>query len=174
MNLTRLVLPAMRQRGNGTIVNISSTAGIEAKPSRSLYCSSKFALEAFSESLYHEMKPLGVRILLVEPGAFRTNFSGNIATGTELPKEYQGTVTELALQGVKDMGNTWKAPGDVEKGVKAIFDVVMGQGQGTGMEDILRLPLGTDGNARWDVKLDFLRKDLEATKRISEGTDYDD
>src|SRR3954468_10635681 len=82
MNLTRLVLPSMRKRGSGTIINISSAAGIMAKASRSLYSGSKFALEAFSESLYHEMKPFGVRVLIVEPGAFRSQFAENIT----LPK----------------------------------------------------------------------------------------
>jgi short-subunit dehydrogenase len=56
--LTRLILPGMRERGSGCIVNMSSTAGIEAKPSRTMYCASKFALEAFSEALSEEVRPV--------------------------------------------------------------------------------------------------------------------
>jgi hypothetical protein len=56
--LTRLILPGMRERGSGVVVNMSSTAGIEAKPSRTMYCASKFALEAFSEALSEEVRPV--------------------------------------------------------------------------------------------------------------------
>ncbi|TVY86263.1 putative oxidoreductase, partial [Lachnellula willkommii] len=87
LTLTRLVLPAMRARHSGTIVQISSATGLEAKPSRSLYSASKFGLEAFSEALYHEVKPLGIRVLLVEPGWFGTNFSHALVTpAVELPR----------------------------------------------------------------------------------------
>jgi short-subunit dehydrogenase len=91
----------MRQRRSGTIINISSTAGIEAKPSRSMYSASKFALEAFSEALYHEMKPFGVRVLLVEPGAFRTKFAeGVVVPEKGLGDDYKGTVTGAVLEAV--------------------------------------------------------------------------
>jgi hypothetical protein len=66
------------------------------------------------------------------------------------------------------------APGDVEKGVSAIFDVVMRQGVGKGMEDYLRLPLGKDGAARWEIKLANLRANLDATEKIWSSTDADD
>jgi len=79
LTLTRLILPSMRLRHSGTVVQISSATGLEAKPSRSLYSASKFALEAFSEALYHEVKPLGIHVLLVEPGWFGTNFSRALA-----------------------------------------------------------------------------------------------
>ena len=163
----------MRARRSGTIVNISSTAGIEAKASRSMYSGSKFALEAMSEALYHEMKPFDVRVLIVEPGAFGSNMpDACVVPKKELPSDYDGTATEMVVSAVKNMqgGN---APGDVEKGVKAIFDVVMRSGQAEGMEEFLRLPLGKDGSARWTVKLDDLRKNLEGTERIWSMTDKD-
>lgn len=185
LNIVRHFLPAMRQRKSGTIVNISSTAGIEAKASRTLYSASKFALEGFSEALYNEMRPLGVRVLLVEPGAFRSEFAGNVTTGRgekegekELPVEYQGTVVQVTLDAVHKMaaGGDWKAPGSVEKGAQAIFDVVMGEGRGKTLKDEgwLRLPLGTDGSARWEVKLKGLKDNLDATEEIWKSTDYDD
>jgi short-subunit dehydrogenase len=92
----------MRSRRSGIIINVSSTAGIEAKPSRTMYSGSKFALEAFSEALYHEMKPFNVRVLLVEPGAFRSKFSEKITIGSgEWPKDYEGTITEHMLGTVR-------------------------------------------------------------------------
>lgn len=104
LTLCRHIIPSMRARRSGLIINISSTAGIEAKASRTMYSGSKFALEAFSESLYHEMKPFNVRVLLVEPGAFRSSFSDKISIGGgELPKEYEATITGQMLAAVKNL-----------------------------------------------------------------------
>jgi NAD(P)-dependent dehydrogenase (short-subunit alcohol dehydrogenase family) len=174
MNLTRLVLPAMRKRRSGAIVNMSSAAGIEAKASRSQYCASKFALEAFSESLYNEMKPFGVRVLIIEPGAFGSKFAQNVKLPTtELPDEYKGSITEMTVTAVKAMVNTAPPPGDVEKGVQAIFDVIMKTGQAEGLEEFIRLPLGADNAAAWERKLADLRRNLDGTKHIWSNTDRD-
>lgn len=175
MALTRLVIPAMRKRLSGTIVNMSSAAGIEAKASRSQYCASKFALEAFSESLYHEMKPFGVRVLTVEPGAFRSKFAENVVLPKkELPEEYKDSVTELTIQAVQNMASLAPSPGDVEKGVQAIFDVVVKTGQAEGMDEYIRLPLGKDNAAAWERKLDDLRRNLDGTEKIWSNTDHKD
>jgi len=173
LTLTRLLVPHMRRRRSGTIINISSTAGIEAKASRSLYSASKFALEAFSEALYTELQPFNIRVLLVEPGAFGTSFAGAcVVPEKELPEGYKGTITDLMLEGVRNLAEG-KSPGNVEKGVRAIFDVVMKTGQAEGMEEFLRLPLGKDGSARWVVKLDNLRRNLDETENIWSQTDKD-
>jgi len=175
MNLIRFILPAMRARGSGTIINMSSTAGIEAKPSRTLYSGSKFALEGFSEALHDEVKPLGIRVLLVEPGAFHTSFPGNGMFGSkEMPEQYEGTVLAQMVQGIKDFaGGSIKLPGDVEKAVQAIWDVVMKTGQAEGMEEFVRLPLGKDGSARWEIKLEQLKRNLDKTEHIWANTDHD-
>lgn len=70
--VTKAVLPSMRERRSGTIVNIGSVSGRIAFPGYAPYAASKFAVEGFSESLRHEMAPFGVRVVLVEPGAYRT------------------------------------------------------------------------------------------------------
>ncbi|KAH8590657.1 putative short chain oxidoreductase/dehydrogenase [Bisporella sp. PMI_857] len=178
MHLTRLILPSMRARKSGTIINISSAAGIRALPSRTLYSASKFAIEGFSEALRGEVQPLGIRVLLVEPGAFRTPFAANLILGEkETPTEYAGTVTEQILQLVKDMASgenkEVKMMGDVEKGVQAIWDVVMKTGQAEGMEEFLRLPLGKDGSASWEHKINDLKRNLDGTKHIWMNTDHD-
>jgi NAD(P)-dependent dehydrogenase (short-subunit alcohol dehydrogenase family) len=74
VRLTRLLLPHFRKAGAGTIVNVSSIAGRMGLPLRSPYCATKFALEGFTESLYYELKPHGLRVKLVEPGGIRTQF----------------------------------------------------------------------------------------------------
>jgi NAD(P)-dependent dehydrogenase (short-subunit alcohol dehydrogenase family) len=80
VRLIRAVVPAMRERGAGTIVNISSVAGHIAAPFTGAYSASKHALEALSEALWFELRPFGVRVVLVEPGGFPTNFGQNVMT----------------------------------------------------------------------------------------------
>jgi NAD(P)-dependent dehydrogenase (short-subunit alcohol dehydrogenase family) len=70
---TKAVLPAMRERGSGRIVNVSSIGGRFATPGLSAYCSSKWAVEGLSESLRHELKPFGIAVVIVEPGTFKTD-----------------------------------------------------------------------------------------------------
>ncbi len=71
-NVTRVILPYMRRQEKGRIINISSMAGFSASPCFSAYNASKWALEAFSESLYYELKPFGINVVLVEPGTYKT------------------------------------------------------------------------------------------------------
>lgn len=75
--LQQAVLPAMRQQGSGLIVNVSSIVGRIVRPFAGVYAASKFALEAISEALYFEVKPFGIRVVLVEPGEFPTKFVSN-------------------------------------------------------------------------------------------------
>lgn len=173
LTLIRLILPSMRERGSGTIVNFSSTQGIEGRASRSIYAASKFALEGFSESLAEEVAPLGIRVLIISPGAFKSNFTASINySDSELPKEYKGTAVEKMLEGMRlwsSQGADAKLPGDVEKGAQAVFDVIIGKVEG--VEDFLRIPLGKDGVARWRFKIENLQKTLDGTEQIWSNTD---
>ena len=71
-NVTRQVIPLMRSRRKGSIINISSIAGLNANPAFGAYNASKFALEGFTESLFHEMKLFGINVCLIEPGTYKT------------------------------------------------------------------------------------------------------
>lgn len=178
LTLTRLLIPHFRTRRTGTIVQISSTTGIEARASRSLYSASKFALEGFSEALYNEMKPFGIRVFLVEPGAFNSSFADKFVRADEgweeVKGDYKGTEVEMVMGLVEGMrgGNMRN---DVNKGVRAIWDVVMKTGLAEGMEEeFLRLPLGRDGAERWEVVGDLRKRTLEGTRRIWDSCERED
>jgi len=84
LRTVRAVAPQMRKQGSGTIVNVSSLAGVVAPPYDGIYSGSKHALEATSEALYYELHPFGVRVLLIEPGGFATN----IENTRRIPRRY--------------------------------------------------------------------------------------
>ncbi|RAL03713.1 putative short chain oxidoreductase/dehydrogenase [Aspergillus ibericus CBS 121593] len=173
VRVIKAVLPFMRAQRSGTIVNVSSIAGFAAGPSGAAYSMSKFAVEALSESLFAELKPFNIRVLLVEPGAFRTKFIGSHKfPAAGLTKDYEGTPLAAAL-GFFDTfaGNQ---PGDPVKAVQRILDVVQGQGMGQGKEHLLRLPLGTDCFPRMLAKLDAVKQDLEEIKEVALSTAVDE
>ena len=91
IRMTKAVLPSMRQQGAGRIVNISSVMGLIPAPFWALYAASKHALEGYSESLDHEIRGSGVRVVLVEPAYTRTSFEGNAYHGDQQLDVYQPT-----------------------------------------------------------------------------------
>lgn len=94
--VTRAIVPGLRKRGSGVIVNVSSVAGRLTLPLGSLYCGSKFAVEGISEALRYEMRAIGVRVKLVEPGFIKTNFAKAVEfNNDESLSEYQGLVGKL-------------------------------------------------------------------------------
>jgi short-subunit dehydrogenase len=89
IRLTKAVLPTMRRQGSGRIVNISSVMGVIPAPFMALYSASKHAVEGYSESLDHEIRGSGVRVVLVEPAYTRTSFEGNLYKGDQQLDVYQ-------------------------------------------------------------------------------------
>src|SRR5919198_4314131 len=89
IRMTKAVLPTMRQQGSGRIVNISSVMGLIPAPFWALYAASKHALEGYSESLDHEIRGSGVRVVLVEPAYTRTSFEGNVYQADQQLEAYQ-------------------------------------------------------------------------------------
>jgi NAD(P)-dependent dehydrogenase (short-subunit alcohol dehydrogenase family) len=109
MNVTRALLPHFRANGAGTIVNVSSGAGVFTLPLISLYCASKFALEGFSEALTYEVAPLGIIVKIVEPGgSLSTNFgkrSGIEASTAAVPSDYNAIIEDAGkrFQGLAEI-----------------------------------------------------------------------
>jgi len=162
--MTRAVLPGMRQRRSGTVVNISSVGGIAAFPALSFYNASKFAVEALSESLSQEVEPLGLKVLIVEPGPFRTDWAGrsaNEASHTIADYEATSGIRANAIRGYS--GNQ---PGDPVRAAIAIVNTVEAE------TPPLRLLLGKAAVAGARNKLKALSKDFEGWVAVSESADF--
>jgi NAD(P)-dependent dehydrogenase (short-subunit alcohol dehydrogenase family) len=163
-NMTRAVLPGMRKRHAGTIVNISSIGGLVAFPSVSFYNATKFAVEALSEALAQELSPLGIRVLIVEPGPFRTDWAGRSANEAPQQIEDYHATAGARLDAIR--GYSGKQPGDPVRAALAIVETVEAD------DPPLRLLLGKVALAGARNKLAMLSKDFEAWAATSEGADY--
>jgi short-subunit dehydrogenase len=158
--LTRAVLPQMRERGSGAIVQISSMGGQMSFAGFSAYSGTKFALEGMSEALADEVRPLGIKVLIVEPGAFRTGFFGSM-TGSEQIADYTATVG--ATRQMVQVSNGRQA-GDPAKAAAAIITAI------DAPETPLRLPLGDDAVDAISGHLDSVRAELATWEKIARDT----
>lgn len=163
--LTQAVLAGMRGRGVGAIVQITSMGGQVTMPGFGAYCSAKFALEAMSESLAAEVTPLGIQVLIVEPGAFRTGFGGTGLHRSPSIDAYAATVgpTRAAVDG---MDGT--QPGDPRKVAAAVL-AALGDPAAP-----LHLVLGADAVEAIRAAQDRRRADLDAWESISRDAALDD
>jgi len=155
LKVTQTVLPYMRKADNGHIVQISSHGGIKAFAGFGIYNASKFALEGFSEALQQEVAPLGIKVSIIEPGPFRTQFA--------VIGDYAGTAGAFREK-LKSVHG--KQEGDPIKASKAIIDFVDAK------TDSLRLPLGKVPLVTIGMKLDSVRKDLESNRTIAKAVVY--
>lgn len=161
---TRVALPALR-RSRGTIVNLSSNAGIATRAGLGLYSATKFAVEAISEALAQEVRPFGVKVLIVEPGAFRTDFLGRSMTFAGRRMEiYDDTAGAMRRHGAKMSGHQ---PGDPARAAQVILAAV------DAAEAPLRLPLGPDAHRNIQAKLASVAADLDAWRELTTATDFE-
>lgn len=119
--MIKAVLPNMRKRRSGFIANISSMAGLVSNPGTGYYSSTKFALEGMTEALSRELKPLGIRVSAVEPGPFRTDWSGRSLLQTETPIEDYAENVGARRAFVASVHG--KQPGDPRRAAEAIVDL---------------------------------------------------
>jgi NAD(P)-dependent dehydrogenase (short-subunit alcohol dehydrogenase family) len=160
--LSREVLPQMRERKSGHILNLTSIAGLVAFPGSGLYNASKFALEGFTEALHHEVKPFGVRVTLIEPGAFRTGFAGSAAM-----KAAQDIADYAPLTAGMDEYYTTQngqQMGDPVKGMQVVIDMVEGD------TAPVRLMLGEDAYQLWEGAVASRSRDLAQWRARGEDT----
>ena len=135
INVTKAALPIMREQKSGHIIQISSIGGRLGPPGRGAYSAAKWGVEGFSEVLDKEVKPLGIKVTLVEPGAFRTDFAGTSISIADVRPEYHDTVGKMA-QAQRELNG--KQIGDPAKAAAAIFYLTCLD------EPPLRLLLGSD------------------------------
>jgi short chain dehydrogenase len=173
LRLIQTVLPQMRARRSGIIVNISSGAGVDPSPAMGMYGASKWALEGASQGFAKELAPCGIRVLVVQPGAFTTNMMNAVTmTEKDVSINYGGTVVEKTVDIFRKPGY-FKAPNDVDKGCQGIFEVVTGTGRGLGKEGHIRLVLSKDIGQRTLEQTKRNTEALEAFSDIWENTGHD-
>ncbi|GAA2819441.1 SDR family NAD(P)-dependent oxidoreductase [Crossiella cryophila] len=157
LHLTRLALPHMRARRTGTIIQLTSMGGLLAFPGVGAYCAAKGALEQASEALAGEVAPLGIRVLIVEPGAYRTGFAGpGLSTSRQIP-DYAATVDPVR-QTLADSHGT--QPGDPAEAATAVLAALELP------DPPLRLPLGEDAVQAIQDKLAAVADDLARTHHL--------
>ncbi|KPD18294.1 short-chain dehydrogenase [Burkholderia sp. ST111] len=162
--MIKAVLPSMRIRRTGHIVNITSMAGLVTFPGISYYCGSKFALEGISEALEQEVRSFGIKVTAVAPGAFRTDWAGRSMVRTEHSIDDYDTVfapirrARLAKDG--------KQPGDPAKAAKVLLDLID--------EDVppVHLVLGDDALRVVRDKISALSREIDAWDSVSKSTGF--
>jgi NADP-dependent 3-hydroxy acid dehydrogenase YdfG len=164
VNMIQAVLPGMRAQKSGHVVNFSSIGGLRAFTSTGYYHATKFAVEGLSESLSQEVGPLGIKVLIVEPGPFRTDWAGRSTSRTETQlDDYKETVGKRMATSLQGSG---KQAGDPVRGSQAIIDAV------TSGDTKLRLLLGEMAYKMANEKLDMLKGNFEAYKELTLGSDF--
>lgn len=164
INVTKAAIPVMREQKSGHIIQFSSVGGRIGALGRAPYSAAKWGVEGFSEVLAKEIGPLGVKVTIVEPGGFRTDFAGASTTIQNGRPEYDATVGEVARFQLNYNG---KQPGDPAKAADAVLHITSLD------EPPLRLLLGSDAmNA---VERNDIAK-IEADRKwrtLSVSTDFD-
>lgn len=164
LKLTQSFLPMLRQQKSGHIIQISSHGGFKAFPGFGIYNASKFALEGFSEALAIEVAPLGIKLTIVEPGPFRTNFAGSSFKQAEKIIEDYNPTAGAFRERMKQVDG--KQEGNPIKASHAIIDI-------TKLDTPpLRLPLGKIAIVSLTTKLESVQKDINTYKDIAESVVY--
>ncbi len=164
INVTKAAIPLMREQGSGHIIQLSSIGGRHGSPGRGAYSAAKWGVEGFSEVLAKELAPLGIKVTIVEPGGFRTDFAGSSTTIRGGRPEYDSTVGATARFQRKYNG---AQPGDPAKAAAVIMHIANLD------EPPLRLLLGSDAVHRAEQN-DLAR--IEADRKwheLSVSTDFE-
>ena len=161
----KAVLPHMRARRAGRIVNITSMGGLTAFPGLSYYHGSKFALEGIGESLAREVAPFGIRVSNVEPGAFRTDWAGR--SMVRAPRSIADYDEVFGPLRERRQANSGKQPGDPAKAAQAILKLAASD------DPPVHLLLGEDALGFVREKIAALSREIDAWEAVSRGTRHD-
>ena len=163
--MIKAVLPHMRQRRRGHILNVTSMGGFITMPGISYYCGSKFALEGISETLASEVAGLGIHVTAIEPGSFRTDWAGRSMVRSDRSiSDYDALFDPIRDARQKKSGNP---AGDPAKAAKAVMDIL------TAPNPPVHLLLGRDALSLVRTKLDDLQTEFTQWEHVTTSTDFD-
>jgi NAD(P)-dependent dehydrogenase (short-subunit alcohol dehydrogenase family) len=163
--VTQAALPILRAQGSGWIVQVSSIGGLAAFPLTGIYHASKWALEGFSETLRQEVEPFGIRVLMVEPSGFRTDWAGSSMDRAEPIAAYQGIEAIASRRAAQQESNNGSQPGNPELAAQALLTTLDRD------DPPFRLLLG---NLAYDVATDRYEtrlKEFHAGEQVARGAD---
>jgi NAD(P)-dependent dehydrogenase (short-subunit alcohol dehydrogenase family) len=163
--VTRAVLPTMRAQRSGRILNISSIGGYRGGAGFGIYCSTKFAVEGLSEALHDELAPLGIRVTVIEPGYFRTDFldASSLSASAVGIADYAGTAGAVRARAAN---LNHEQPGDPERLARVLVDFAEAP------DPPVRLPLGSDTVAAIEAKHASDPAILAKWRAVSVSTDF--
>jgi len=162
--MTQAVLPQMRKQKSGHILNIASIGGLRAFPGIGFYNATKFAVDGLSESLSKELAPLGIKVTIIAPSGFRTDWAGRSAKNSSIQIEDYATTAGKNMGDIR--GYSGNQPGDPVKAAKAMILVTETE------NPPLRLLLGKNALKGGRIKLDELKQDFDAWADVTEGADF--
>jgi len=162
-DMIKAVLPQMRKQGSGHILNIASIGGLRSYPGVGYYNATKYAVDGLSEALYKEVSPLGIKVTIIAPSGFRTDWAGRSANDTTIHiEDYNATAR-------KNMGDirtsSGNQPGDPDRAAQAMIQVVESE------NPPMRLLLGAAALRGAKLKLEELKNDFENWATLTEWTD---
>lgn len=161
--MSKAAIPLMRQQRSGHIIQFSSVGGRIGAPGRAPYSAAKWGVEGFSEVLAREMALVGVKVTIIEPGGFRTDFAGSSSVLEEGRAEYDAAVGAVARMQREYDG---RQPGDPARAAQVILELASME------KPPLRLPLGSDALAAI-ARGDHARlEELERWRELSASTDF--
>ncbi|MDM0008317.1 oxidoreductase [Variovorax sp. J22G73] len=163
--MTKAVLPAMRERRSGHIVNITSMGGFITMPGIAYYCGSKFALEGISEVLAKEVAAFGVHVTAIAPGSFRTDWAGRSMVRAERRVSDYDTVFDPIREARQ--AKDGRQAGDPAKAAQALLEVIEAE------KPPVHLLLGKDALALVRAKLASMSEEIDAWEAVSASTDHD-
>lgn len=162
--MIKAILPGMRARRSGHIVNVTSMGGFITMPGISFYCGSKFALEGISEALGKEVAGFGIRVTALAPGQFRTDWAGrSMDRSPRSLSDYDSVIDPIRAARLAKSGNQ---PGDPARAAEALLALV------DAVAPPARLFLGSDALALVNDKLEAMRAEIAAWNEISRSTDF--
>lgn len=162
--LTRRVLPGMRTRKRGHVINVSSVGGLIGNPSAGYYNATKFAVEGLSEALAKEVEPLGLHVTVIEPGPFRTDWAGR---SLKIPRNaIEAYASTAGARRNQIAGYSGKQAGDPERAAQAIIAVA------ESATPPMNLILGKDGLKRVREKLDRFTESLRQWENVTVSADF--